>query len=636
MLHLRAPVLLASALSVSMATALCPGAAASGAAGDARADTLYRRALERFAQPSRDSRVAALRDFDEATRLAPGRADLWVAYGRACLESRQFARSRGCLGRAARLSGDFDSWFEVGLSWKRDWLATMDDDALDEAMKCFARATAAAPDRADGWCATSVLALLKGWPRDALEAAQRAYHADPRGAEPLLAMAAALYRSSVLALADSLFREARPRLTPEQLRIFDDESALGACPEPRGGFESGDGESGPLSRWQGTDPDLTTAENEAQLDYWTRVTLALFLFREGTRMGWDKRAELFVRYGPPAAVDYNPAEARLDFVYPRRAQVMYAPPPIPFPFNMQIWAYPELGMWVTLWDRFLVQDYELPVSDQVDFDPRPDPAALANRPELIALGAGRGVFRALAPGAKPMPITGAVSRFPTGRGVLVLAHVFAAAEPSDSVWGTWALVGSDGRTVRRESRRLSVSACDPTGRQVADFSVEVPPGDYRIDLSAGASGGRRGVARFETRADTVAGALDMSDLVLLCADQTHAVGPEGVRIEPNVEHRVRGMRAMTVYYELEHLDVGADGTSRFSYAYSIRPVSAPGKAPRPNAFEASREEENVGPHRRQFVSLPIAPLKPGEYEVTIRVRDERSGATVERSVWFEK
>ena len=314
---------------------------------------------------------------------------------------------------------------------------------------------------------------------------------------------------------------------------------------------------------------------------------------------------------------------------------MYAPPPIPFPFNVQIWAYPELGMSVTLWDRFLVQAYELPVSEEADLDPRPDPSALANRSDLIALDSGRGVFRALAPGAKPMPVTGAVSRFPTAHGIVVLAHVFAAAEPSDSMWGTWALVGSDGRTIRRESRRLSVSSCDPTDQQVADFSAEVPPGDYRVDLSVGASGGRRGVVRFETHAETVAG-LDMSDLVLLCSDQTRSVGPEGVRIEPNAERRVSRAPTVTVYYELEHLEVAADGTSRFSYTYSIRPVSVHGNKRPANAFEAAREEENVGPHRRQFVSLPIASLKPGEYEVSIRVRDERSGANVERLVRFAK
>ena len=52
--------------------------------------------------------------------------------------------------------------------------------------------------------------------------------------------------------------------------------------------------------------------------------------------------------------------------------------------------------------------------------------------------------------------------------------------------------------------------------------------------------------------------------------------------------------------------------------------------------EASREETNVGGHRRQFVSAPIASLAPGDYDLEITVRDLRSGATVTRAVRFTK
>ena len=642
--HRFAPRILIALLACALA-ALDVRIAAADAATAATADALYRRAVQRFAVASPDSRIAALKDFDEASRLAPGRRDIWVAYGRACLESGRFDLSRRCLGRAASLGGreSFDAWYELGGLWKRDWLASLDRDALEQAMKCYTHSTEATPGRAEGWCGRAACALLQGHPREALDAALNAYDGDKTSAEPMLMLGAALYRCSVLDLSDSLFRVARARLTPEERRHFDDEKVLGKSPAALASVHPESAEAA-TSVWEGTDPDLTTAENEAQLDYWTRSAIALFLFREGDKLIWDQRADLFVRYGPPTVVQYNPAWGTIGwendprFRNPRLTPVEGAPPPLGYPYNIQIWTYPHLGMDVTMWDRSLQQRYELQVSDQMEFEPRPNPGLLAGRADLIALGDGHGVFRALAPGAAPMPVVATLSRFPTAEGVLVLAHVFAKGEPADSLRGTWAIVDADGHTVQRVSRPLSVSACDPTEQQVADFSMLVPPGEYRIDLSVGGVHGRRGVAHLRTRIAPAEAALEMSDLVLLCNDQGTAVGPEGIRIEPNVSGIAPRRRTMSVYYELERLALAADGTSRFSYAYSIRPVLPPNEPGPPPAavFEASREEENNGTHRRQFVSLPIAALRSGEYEARVEVRDLVSGAVAERTVRFIK
>ena len=47
------------------------------------------------------------------------------------------------------------------------------------------------------------------------------------------------------------------------------------------------------------DPDLASPENEAQLEYWSRVTQAYFLYFDSKRREWDERGEVYVRYGPP-------------------------------------------------------------------------------------------------------------------------------------------------------------------------------------------------------------------------------------------------------------------------------------------------------------------------------------------------
>ena len=54
----------------------------------------------------------------------------------------------------------------------------------------------------------------------------------------------------------------------------------------------------------------------------------------------------------------------------------------------------------------------------------------------------------------------------------------------------------------------------------------------------------------------------------------------------------------------------------------------------PDAIDVSREESNVGSHRRQFVSIPIAALTAGAYELHIEVRDLIAGQSVEASLEF--
>ncbi len=61
-------------------------------------------------------------------------------------------------------------------------------------------------------------------------------------------------------------------------------------------------------------------------------------------------------------------------------------------------------------------------------------------------------------------------------------------------------------------------------------------------------------------------------------------------------------------------------------------------APRPSIPEisASRTEENAGPLRRQFVSVPVHALPPGPYRLEIRVRDLISDAEAARTADFVK
>jgi Flp pilus assembly protein TadD len=594
---------------------------AADRAREVEADSLARSAQSLLEGKGVEPRIGALRALDRATTLAPNREDLWLAYGRACVATGRLERALACFRKATKLApDDAIAWSALGGAWKDDWLAHLDRLSLDNARACYERASRLAPQDVSALTALSALALLRGDPRAALDAGLRANALDPRGPRPMMALGAALFRLGSLANADSAFRAAQRHTDePFDWRLSNES------------FE-----------WVATDPDLTTPENEARLDYLTRLALVYFLFDDEGTLRWDKRAELFVRYGPPASVEFNPAheqlgwESELDFHYaPDAIRPFYAPSPIGFPYDLQVWNYPDLGMSVELWDRFLTHEYDVPYSNAVDLDPLPDPAMLEGRTDVIALAGGRGVFHALAPGVRPFPLAASCARFPGRDGVRMLGNLRADAAPSDSVWGSWALADSTGHVVATETRRLDVSACEPGKRQVGTFAAELPPGDYRLDFSVWDRRGRRGVEHLRTSASKPGPGPLLSDLVLLCATSPQIAQPEAFRIEPDLDGRVSGSQ-LTFYCEIDGLLSSATRPASFAYRSEIFALDKKGRRSARPVYEASREEQNVGSHRRQFVTAPIRELAPGGYEFVLEVTDQANASTVTRTVRFVK
>ncbi|MCC6650493.1 MAG: tetratricopeptide repeat protein [Candidatus Eisenbacteria bacterium] len=630
--------------TAALALALVGGAYA-GKDAPQDVDQLLQRAQANLASAGADARVAGLKDLEAATKLAPERADVWMAYGRACRETGRSSKARSCFTRAAELAPDDPAvWSDLGAEWKNDWLLTTDRESLDEALRCYAQATTLAPDSSGPWCAASALLLLQGRPQDAYRAALKARRADLAGFEPLLVLAASFYRLSVVAYADSAFRMARARMPAELRQRLDDDSPLRPFAVDTDTSNPKDGEPW---LWRDADPDLTTPENEALLDYRTRVTLAFFLFRDRDALRWDARADLFVRFGPPDAIDYNgPAgwDTELEITYVRQkeltheTQIDYGPGPHRYTFNRQVWKYASLGINVALYDFRLTHTYELTPSLERDrYDPRAKADSLDSREELVRLGAGRGVFRALAPGVTPMQVEGTISRFVVGDSTLVQAHVAAAGGTADSMVGAWAIVASDGTVLKRETAQLSLSACDPSAERVATFAMTAPPGEFRIDLAVSARGGRRGVVRLRSNVEPVPPGLAMSDLVLVCGDASLATSYDAVRIEPNLSRRVANSKTVTAYYELDHLVTAPNGETRFSFRYTIRRAAqSDDEAPGRVLIDASREERSTGTHRRQFVSANIASLPSGRYELQVEVRDLIGGSTASGTTEFVK
>jgi hypothetical protein len=302
---------------------------------------------------------------------------------------------------------------------------------------------------------------------------------------------------------------------------------------------------------------------------------------------------------------------------------------------VQVWNYPDLGMSVELWDRFLTHTYDIPHSSFEDLDPRPDPEFLAERTDVIALAGGRGVFNATTPGARPLAMRAACARFPSGANLRVLGSLGADAEPGDSLWGAWALADSTGHVIARASRRLDVSTCAPAEEQRGSFAMELPPGDYRVDFSAWDRHGRRGVEHRRVSVGRPGPGPLLSDLVLLCEASPLVAEPDAVQIEPAFGSRIEG-RQLTLYCEIDGLLSSPVRPASFVYRSRIFALDAKGRPKARPAYEASREVENVGSHRRQFVVAPIEDLPRGSYEFVLEVTDRANESTARGTVRFVK
>jgi hypothetical protein len=205
---------------------------------------------------------------------------------------------------------------------------------------------------------------------------------------------------------------------------------------------------------------------------------------------------------------------------------------------------------------------------------------------------------------------------------------------SDSLWGSWAVVDLQGRVVHRGSGPLSVSACDPGREQAGQFETGVPPGTYRVDVSVRQGSRGRGVGHLGVRVGSPAPGLAISDLVLICGNAPQL--STAVHIDPDVERRIGRPRSVVTYAELDHLTVGSSGTARFRYTCTVHRLGSREGGESAPVYEATREEDNVGSHRRQFVTIPVASLADGTYEIRIKVRDLGSEAEVTGSTTFAK
>jgi GWxTD domain-containing protein len=624
-----------------------------------RAEALVQSAERHLGRNTIDSRRLALRELEQATLIDRDNPDYELLLARAYYRCGFLQNSKARFERVMNMTPeDADARFGLGQVWRRDWLKFLERSSLDHSIEHFSASARLDPKQSAAWVQLVPLLLERGDISAAATAAAHAAELEPGRPEVLLAGGATAYHTGNMAKADSCFNAAIPRLPKQARDRFDDIAPVASAQDTfkLHRLSPADQKKFIAGFWRENDPDLASPENEAKLEYWARVTQAYFLYFDTKRREWDERGEVYVRYGPPTRITYNPTPEHVEDLEIREhkqrdwfrrgtaTQVLFGTGPA-YPANAQLWEYPDLGMSVLLQDRTLTEYYLLPTAMEYDPDPAPNPDSLDHKDGALAVRDGRGVFRKLPPGVQPRPVSGHIALFQSGEGPRLLADVESPGAPGDSLWAEWVVLDSLLLPVAGGSRSLSPSACDPSGRRVAQFATGLPVGYYLVGLTVHDQAGRRGVFRSDLNVEKPSAGLALSDVVVSCGLPETAVMTHDVRIESNPAGHVGPGDPLTVYFEIYHLAPDANGQSRFQYVYTVKSAERDRRvwlqrvfAPRPKIPEisASRETENAGDLRRQFVTVPVQTLPAGHYLLEISVKDLVGGDEVKSSALFVK
>ncbi|MSS72352.1 MAG: GWxTD domain-containing protein [Candidatus Latescibacteria bacterium] len=156
------------------------------------------------------------------------------------------------------------------------------------------------PDDLKGWLEWGKYALDEKAYAQVLQRIPPLIEAHPDWRELLPILAQACWRQNLLPKAWDTFQGYFAGLAERERSLYEDIRLV--CPKPEAdAYEraSGEGRKALARRfWTERDPDFTTPANERLLEHYRRVWYARTYFSK-RRFPWDRRGDVYVRYGPP-------------------------------------------------------------------------------------------------------------------------------------------------------------------------------------------------------------------------------------------------------------------------------------------------------------------------------------------------
>lgn len=267
--------------------------------------------------------------------------------------------------------------------------------------------------------------------------------------------------------------------------------------------------------WAATDPDHVSPENEAKLEYWSRVTQAVALFGTASGGHWDMRAQYYVRFRPPESQRRNPTDPDGQDTHDDHV----------------VWAYPQLGLRAGAASPSSYVGFPSSLTLYKGYA-RANPESLSNHPELLPVFGGFAVFHGLPAGVESVEARLALAQCQLEQGVKLFAQLEAGGVGSECTV-EWVVLDSASATVARDKRTMVASACRADQAGAASCTSALTAGRYRIGVACSDESGGRGVIRRDFYASPVLPELALSDLVITCgAPGQRVVAGSGVRLEP--------------------------------------------------------------------------------------------------------
>lgn len=424
--------------------------------------------------------------------------------------------------------------------------------------------------------------------------------------------------------------------------------------------------------WLQLDPTPTTPENERRVEHEARVAVARQNFLMTREPGWDRRGEIYIRFGEPDVRKITEPDVNRYGARPPR----------------EVWYYETFDMLVSFAD--ITHNGEYFYDEQIPYSVN----SLLREAQQDAPQTSRGkavvwfffiqdpftMFPLIQPDLeKPnegltekidfchtsdideerLPVYLDINSFRGGPGMLrteidfeiprneLVLESGSGDEPSeielrvlvrDAQMDSIAFASDCITTDAPEIRRRPYSDLVP-----GQVRVTLPPGYYRFGMEViDRTTGRSSSYRKSLRLSTLDGRLTVSDIQFAGriseTEENYRFVRGAIEVVPHPTHLYKKPRPIMFYFEVYGLDMDEDGLAFYSVEYTVTPCQRRRWGPVliDTDFEITSSFETTGFGSMQPLRLTIdtGELWEGAYEMLVTIKDRRTLETVQRRASF--
>lgn len=461
---------------------------------------------------------------------------------------------------------------------------------------------------------------------------------------------------NALIRADSIFIQLE-NLPEKERSLYYDLSLVGPAENSVVMTETplSDAKARAFTYWKTQDPTPADTDNSRLVEHVRRIAYARRHFGRGI-WPWDRRGEVFIRYGEPSdretyladATTTPEGTATAQFGIRQVEKWVYEIPPLSFEFV----------------DQGANYIFDAPLTSATGDISAVAENAIYNQDALFDEMAARtpSVYSDEIKNGPPLRFSYslAVFRDENGQPELEIDYAVPASnlafEGQDATLATAVvLFGEDWEEIRKVEEEKTIKGMTDVNRryQVAMYrrTLTVPAGQHHFALHiTDAQNGRSGISRQPLEVSGFdPSELAMSDVRLSSSIEPASSGPflrGGRRLIPNPSGVFSPTRPLMLYFEIYNLQQDKDGRTDLTIEYKVYPLSG-GDRPIVAAagtqviqeedgreFSLMQEEDGIESDLQRDIAIDMSQAEPGRYALQVTVNDRHRNMSVEKTVLF--